>query len=349
MSFVALPYNCVKQHTAGAVRKGISLESLLAKSHIHLRYGDDRDIVSPIQRLLLCVTTAFDLGDATHGLARAGVGTSYSAIGLRMALGSLNLEEAIQALARLYGLASSAVHIQLTTEQEIAVLSVHMDTLDEKDVAYLEENFLIWMFMQCMHFLGRPPPILAVTLRDPLHFSLGLSHWAIRAPVRYGEVTSFRFPKRLLSEPPSCRAGENVLWEATPSYIALVSEGTAVAATTSYYSSDGFLRFSDMVRDAGVSATTLRRRFQASNGQFREARRRALVQAASDRLCASDDSVQTIAAELGYSDARSLRHFLKIATGLTPQQIRDRRGIGSLDEDRIALVQLRAICAKMNV
>jgi AraC-like DNA-binding protein len=40
------------------------------------------------------------------------------------------------------------------------------------------------------------------------------------------------------------------------------------------------------------------------------------------RLRTTDDGVKAIAAELGYSDARSLRRFLKAATGTTPQQLR---------------------------
>ncbi|WP_456640374.1 AraC family transcriptional regulator [Bradyrhizobium sp. USDA 10063] len=36
----------------------------------------------------------------------------------------------------------------------------------------------------------------------------------------------------------------------------------------------------------------------------------------------TDESVESIAAELGYSDARSLRRFHKAAMGTTPRQIR---------------------------
>jgi AraC family transcriptional activator of pobA len=40
------------------------------------------------------------------------------------------------------------------------------------------------------------------------------------------------------------------------------------------------------------------------------------------KLRSTDDSVEAIAFDLGYADARSLRRFLKAATGETPQQLR---------------------------
>jgi AraC-like DNA-binding protein len=225
-----------------------------------------------------------------------------------------------------------------------------MEALDERDVAYLEENFLVWIFMHCLLFLGRVPPVHGVTLRDPLHFSRGLPHWGIGGPpVEYGEVTSFRFPRQLLGASPASRAGENVVWEAHQPWLTLVAGNLSSTAPISFVNASGFLRFSDMVRESGKSANTLRRRFQASNGRFRDARRRALVDAASNRLCASDESVEAIAAELGYSDGRSFRRFLKAATGLTPQQVRDRHGAWNSEEDRRALLELRALSARMNL
>ncbi|WP_050422376.1 helix-turn-helix domain-containing protein [Bradyrhizobium tropiciagri] len=77
----------------------------------------------------------------------------------------------------------------------------------------------------------------------------------------------------------------------------------------------------DLAKEAGVSTSTLRRRL-AIDGGFRHARERTLAQSAVRRLRDSDDSVEAIAAELGYSDARSLRRFLKNTTGSTPSQIR---------------------------
>ena len=76
------------------------------------------------------------------------------------------------------------------------------------------------------------------------------------------------------------------------------------------------------------------------------ARERALVTAAVRRLLRTDDSVEAIAAEIGYSDARSLRRFLKAATGTTPQQIRA-EGVSSDPDDGAVRSRLQAIGAMM--
>lgn len=348
MTFVSIPFDWARRHTAGAVRQGISLESLLESSLIAPRGDLQEELITPMQRVLLCTTTTLALEDATHGLARSGLGACYGPIGLRMALGCATLEGAIQALSRLYTMASRAVRIQLRTEQEMAIVSVHIDAKDEDDVAYIEENSLIWIFMQCLHFLGRAPPVFEVSVRDPRHFNMGMNHWGLRGRVVYGDVTAFRFPRHLLSVAPATRAGDNVFQECCESWLAHVDGYAPVTGHESYVSEYGFVRFADIVRDSGKSPNTMRRWLRSSNGNFRDARRRALVAAASDRLSSSDDSVEMIAAELGYSDASSFRRFLKAATGLTPQQVRDRRGAAGASQDSRALAQLKVLAARMN-
>jgi len=355
MPSLAMPFDWVERHTIGAVRQGVPLEVLLERSHIRPRHGDARDTISPTQRVLLCMNTVLALEDAAHGLARAGMGAAYPGIGLRMALGSATLEAAIAALARLYGMASNAVHIRLSTEQDVAVVSVGMDAADERNGPYLEENFLVWTFIQCLHFLGRPPPVFEVSLRDPGHFNLGLRHWGIGGPVVLGEVTAFRFPRRLLAAPPAVRAGDNPMWECHQPWLAFVAgeaagHGGGAPAIEDYVGEDGFVRFADLVRASGRSANTLRRRLRDSGvGAFRGGRRRALAEAATARLTAGDDSVEAVAAELGYSDARALRRFLKAATGLTPQQLRARGGLGPTDDDRRALSALEALSGRLDL
>lgn len=350
MKIVTLPFESAERHAAGAVREGVPLESLLAASLIRPRYGDHRDTIGPLQLVLLCMNTVQTLGDATHGLARDGLATAFPSIGLRMVLGSSTLEGAIEALSRLYAMGSNAVHIRLSTEQDTAQIGVHMEARNERDTAYLEENFLVWVFMHCLHFLGRSPRIFGVTLRDPHHFSLGRSHWGIGGgAVGYGDVTAFQFPRRLLSEPPASRAGENVMWEVHQPWLRMVSGTVSMAPPARFVSASGFVRFSDLVQESGKSANTLRRQLQSPNGSFRDARRRILSEAAWHRLRASDDSIDDVAAELGYSDARSFRRFLKAATGLTPKQVRDLHSMWNVEEDRRALQELQALSVKMNV
>jgi len=82
------------------------------------------------------------------------------------------------------------------------------------------------------------------------------------------------------------------------------------------------LRVKDMAREAGVSPSTLRRRMQRDHGGFRAARQQAIVQSGLAMLRNDRDSVDAVAVQLGYSDARSFRRFIKKATGRTPEEIR---------------------------
>ena len=343
----ALPFDWVRRQTAGAVRHGVPLDALLSRALIAPRFGDERDTISPLHYVLLCMNTTLAVEDATHGLARRGVDVPYTAIGLRMAVGCANLEGAILALQRLYARASEAVHIRLSTEQEAAILSVHMDAGDEGDAAFLEENYLCWTFMQVLYFLGRAPLVFSVTVRDPAHFCLGREHWAIPGPVQAGSVTEFRFPRRYLGEPPASRAGDNVVFECQRSWLTHLREG-ASGARANFVGPNGFVRFSDLARSSGKSASTLRRHLQAAEGGFRDARRRALVDMAYARLGAGDEGLEKIAIELGYSDVRSFRRFVKGATGLTPQEIRDRNGLPLEADDADAILALETACARVN-
>jgi AraC-like DNA-binding protein len=348
MSFHAIPFDWMRPHTTAAVRQGWSLDALLASSMIELRHGDRRDVIGPEQAVLLCINTVLAAEDAAHGMARTGLPAKYPAIGVTMALGCANLETAIEQLCRLYGLASSAIQLRLQAEAEEAVLSVHTEARHEVDAVYLEEVFLLWLFMQILHFLGQPPRIVEVTVRDPFHFNLGRAHWAMRGPVRHGEVTSLRFPRALLARSPAPRAGASIMWECQKSFLVRLNGSPSEEASVDPVGIPG-LRFADMVRESGKSANTLRRRLQASEGGFRLVRQRALVDAATARLRDTDESVEEVAAELGYSDARSFRRFLKRATGLTPGQVRERRGSGGSEDTSRVWREIRSAIEKMNL
>jgi transcriptional regulator GlxA family with amidase domain len=51
-------------------------------------------------------------------------------------------------------------------------------------------------------------------------------------------------------------------------------------------------------------------------------RQKIIVDAGTKLLRGSSHSVEAIAAELGYADARSFRRFIKSATGRTPEMLR---------------------------
>jgi AraC-like DNA-binding protein len=340
-----MPLDWITRHVDGVVRQGLPFEQLMATSLIDLRHGDNRDLVGPAQYLLLCMNTALGISDAAHGLARFRIDPVYTALGLRVALGCATLEDAILAVTQLYRTASCAVHIELKPTHDVAILNVRAESARDADAVLLEDIYLSWIFMHCMYFLDAAMPVIEISTRDPHHFSLGRQHFAIGAPVRYGAVTGMQFPRALLGRRGLKRAGANPHWECFRLWLDFMEHGGGSPTERENLIGHGRPRMKDAAERAGVSTSTMRRRL-LSDGGFRRARERKLMTAAISRLRSSDESVESIAAELGYSDARSLRRFLKATTGATPQQLRIAGSSPHPDDSEVRL-RLQAIGAAM--
>lgn len=342
-----IPFEWAERQAMGAVRQGLSLDRLLSESLITRQYGDHRDTITHSQYLLLCLNTLVGIEDASQGLARSALGMSYPAIGARLVQTYPSLESALLAICRLYSMASNAVRFQLKTEEDASTISVHVDSPDDQDAIVLEEVMMGWIFMLCLHFLGRQFHIFRVTVRAPAHFNLGHPHWALGATVQRGNQTSFSFPRALLAAPPRKVEG-SPLWQTHTILLKFAEDSLSDPSLSDYVSGSGFIRFADIVRDTGSSANTVRHRLQAHGKGFREARQHTLVNAALKRLRLGDDSIEAIAADLGYSDGRSFRRFLKNATGKTPNELRLSQTPGNAPDQVLVLEKLRAMVAKLD-
>lgn len=347
--FAGIPLHWIRRQVAGAVRQGLSLDDLLEASTIDLQHGDDRDLVTPAQFSLLCMNTMLGVDDAAHGLAKTSLGPLYPAIGLRMAAARPTLGEAFETLCRLYSLASTAVQVRVDSGPELARLSVRVDGRNDEDTGQLEEVYLGWMYMSCLYLLDRPLPVVDVTVRDPTHFNLGTRHWAMGGLVRRGDTTSFRFSNRFLSAVLTTRSGPIALWDCQRIWLDGLRDGQAAPAAADSVEGGRAPRFNEMVKASGKSANTVRRQLRSSIGGYRETRQSALVQAATLRLRSSNRTVEAIAVDLGYSDERGFRRFLKNATGLTPQQIRASRRAVEETADERALEKLKTLSERINL
>lgn len=344
-----IPFGLVERHTAGVTRLGLSIEGLLEASMITRQFGDARDRITPAQYLLLCANTSLGIDDASHGFAKVALGPSYAPIGVRLAFAYPNLEGALVALAKFYRSVSNAINYKLTYSHNTVTLSVTIDAWNDKDGAHNEELQLCWLFMNCLEFLGYPLPILQVTVRDPFHFNLNRQHWAIGGRVRYGDTTSFVFPRRLLAAPPGRTAGQMAFWDCHRHWLDHVETVRSTAPLSRYVCENDIVRFANMVKVAGKSANAVRHDLQASTGGYRDTRRSVLTKAISDRLRSSDDCMDTIAFDHAFSDARSLRRFIKKATGQTPGQIRRNDDRCPENDDVRALQKLKKITELMSI
>ncbi|RYY28771.1 MAG: helix-turn-helix domain-containing protein [Sphingomonadales bacterium] len=349
MTFEAIPFDFVERQTAGARRLGLSLDRLLEDSMITLHYGDKRDVVTPAQYMLLCTNMMLGVEDGNHGLAKVGLQPYYPAIGVRMALAYPTLGDALVALSRFYSTASSAVRSQLEPVGTTATLSVAVDARSDEDAAHIEEIQLGWLCMICTQYLGFPLPVTQISLRDPTHFNIGRRHWAIGGFVRHGETTSLSFPRRLLAVGPERAIGPSLYWECYRHCLDHVSSRSDAPPISDYVTNAGNVRFADVVRSTGKSPNTVRRQLQKAGGGYRDARRSTLAEVAAQRLRSSNEPVDDLAEDLGFSDGRSLRRFLKNATGLTPQQIRASAPVRQKEDDFRARARLKELTEQMSL
>lgn len=317
VSHAPLPLAWADRQAAGAVAGGLSLDRLYDRALIQPQHGDGRDHISPLQLLVFYAALVVETDDGTHSLVRHRQSPALGPLGFRILFGSSNLGDGLLALAKFYELSSRTMRLELRTEGEQAFLALHVE--DERGDAPLEEDIqLVYLHLGLTSFLGRPFPVAWVGTRDPEHLGLGASHYFIGAPVRRGGTAGIAFPRALLTSPPSMRGFQEFGWAPIERALSLMALGSSAPPGLNNQE----LRLSRLAAEAGMAPSTYRRTMAREGVGFRQLRERALIEAILDQLRTRPCSVDAIAADLGFSDARSLRRFVKRATGRTPNELR---------------------------
>jgi len=316
-----IPLSWVERQTYGAVAEGLSRDKLFADCLIERRYGDDRDRITSTQLTLLYMNICTSIDDEAHGLGQSRSRLGHAELAMRAILGCPNLDLAISSMSRLYNLTSSPVRLGVRVEDGDAVLVVHCESdRDEFFPRFLEDCYLSFAFMLLSHFLGYPLPLRWVETRDPGHINLGGRHWATLSAVRFASGSGLRMPASALMLPKGSKGEAGDYTRLMRSWVAFVEQDKIPADFGDIGRPVGSV--ASLAYRTGVSESTLRRRLGRDYGGFREARRRALIRSGITLLRNDGDSVDAIAVQLGYSDARSFRRFIKAATGRTPEEIR---------------------------
>ncbi|WP_374570296.1 helix-turn-helix domain-containing protein [Phenylobacterium sp.] len=334
MTFRQIPLSWAERRAAGAVASGLSLDGLFERALIAPRFGDDRDQISPLQLILFFAALVLETDDGTHALLRRRVAPTFGPLGFRILFGAASLGDGLIALAKFHELSSSAIRLQLSTEGEQAFLALQVE--DDRGGAHLQEDIqLTYLYMGLTCFLGRPFPALWVGTRDPEHCCLGSTHYAIRGPVGVHACAGIAFPKALLARRAAGPGLDEFAWRPMQEAISLL-EMTPDHPPPGVNNRD--LRLERLAAEQMMSPSTYRRMLVRNGSGFRQLRERALLDVTLDLLKAGSHSLEAIAADLGYADARSLRRFVKRATGRTPSEIR---------QDFASAVSPELLCARM--
>jgi AraC-like DNA-binding protein len=323
MNFRSIPISWAKRHASGAIANGISLEHLFDRALITPRFGDDRDQISLLQLTLLDAVLVLETADGAHGFMRHRHAPETGPLGFRILFGSSNLGDGLLAMAKLYEISSHSIRLRLSTEGEHAFLAIQAE--DERGENALEADIqLAYLYLGLTCFLGRPFPVSWVGTRDTQHFNLDAPHYLMRGPVRLHSCAGFAFPKALLiCRPSRVEINEFAL---RPLRCAM-----SLIEPSPDHRSEGVtnqdLRVSNLAANHMMAPSTYRRMIASTGPGFRQFRERALLDATLDLLETTSWGMEAIAANLGYSDAGSLRRFVKRATGRTPSELRQDLGI----------------------
>jgi AraC-like DNA-binding protein len=316
-----IPLDWALKVLVGAVRKGISQDYLLSQSYIERKFGDHRDRISHAQYILLCLNAAVYVEDALQDLGSKRMEIGFAPLTVRIVHGCRTLEDAINALSNFFHVAGPSLQVGLRVDHDEAEMTMYADSSDLESAYTLEANHTNWLSLCLSHFLGRKLPLIGITTRDPNHISLHSSHWALGVPVSPGSITALRFPTTLLAARRVGSAGRHAYLDCIRSNLE-ASERNTLSQWGDVIGQKGPPpKISELAFRAGVSSSTIRRRFDQDGG-FRLARQRTIVEAAVGVLQTSNACVDSIAMDFGYADARSFRRFIKRATGKTPQELR---------------------------
>ncbi|WP_337187396.1 helix-turn-helix domain-containing protein [Phenylobacterium sp.] len=323
MAYRSIPVSWAKRHAIGALERGVSLDHVFERALIAPRFGDDRDHISLLQLILLDAVLVLETADGAHGIMRHRHPPEIGPLGFRILFGSANLGDGLLAMAKLYEISSPSIRLHLSTEGDQAFLAIQAE--DERGEHTLEAEIqLAYLYLGLTSFLGRPFPVSWVATKDSQHFNIGAPHYLMRGPVKPHNCTGFAFPKALLAwRPPDAEIDEFAL-RPLRCAISLI-EPSPDQRSRSVSNQD--LRVGNLAASHMMAPSTYRRMIASTGPGFRRFREQALLEATLDLLGTTSWGMEAIAANLGYSDAGSLRRFVKRATGRTPSELRHDLGM----------------------
>lgn len=331
MTYGQIPLSWASQQASAAVAGGLSLDRLFDRALITPKFGDERDQISPLQLMVFYAAIVLETDDGTHSMVRHRHAPATGPLGFRILFGSVNLGDGLLALSKFYEVSSRSIRMRLSTEADQAFLAIQVE--DERGGGMLMEDILLtYLYLGLTCFLGRPFPAAWVGTRDASHFSLGSLHHVIGSPVRFHSCAGVSFPKALLGSRPPIGGVDEFSWR--PMDVALSMMATPRHPQPGVTIRD--LRVDAQAADHMMAPSTYRRMMARNGLGLRQVRERALLDAGLDLLTTRSYSVEAIAADLGYSDAKSFRRFVKRATGRTPSQLREDAAPG------VSATQLRA-------
>lgn len=319
-----LPLFAEAPTAGGLVLGGLDLDTLLSRSLV----AADATSITPDQHILLMLNSIDMTGDEAHALGAGRLNTGFASLGLRTMLSTQSLGPALGVLARYFVTCSSIFRMAVGREGDFARVSLRASGREEDRSEVLEEIWFNALYTFMSWFVGRRIPVLAATVARLGPTAAYRIQWAKTARLERGEVSSVLIPLECLAWPRCASDVEEPVWEALRFWMddettASADARTGLRAVFNRFDAPARARIGDAYTAVDIGERQRSRRIKREHGaSFRDLRGDALVEAARKLLCSTDAPIDDIGAELGYSEERSFRRFIKSRTGVTPAQIR---------------------------
>ncbi|KRB86138.1 hypothetical protein ASE00_05220 [Sphingomonas sp. Root710] len=337
----------IKRHCAWSYADDEACSAMLENVGIFL---DERGhLVRPIdpeQLCLLCLNIASLADDEFHALTKQRLPVGTFATGARIMLGFSHLEDALKQMMRFFEMFHGGFRWKLEAVGEVASLSVQIDAAGMTDSLPAEEVLIVAFHMCLCWYAGRTVPLLWLSTVCRDHPALiDDRRYFIRSYAKLDSVTAIHFPRSCLGWPVRARNSErpisdairfslgNVWNEDSASFLPKDSVATA-ALVRSILADDPTSSVETISSRLDMSPMSLWRALRREGVNFQQLRRSCLSDLAVARLQYGIAHTEDVAEDLGFSDARSFRRFMRSATGFSPAQIRAGMGATSSESGR---------------
>jgi AraC-like DNA-binding protein len=314
-----IPVSAAFDRCSGAVLHGLSRDALFRASFVE---PERQSLISFAQIGLLYANMMVEMDDLLIGFGRCAIPTSRLSLLFRVMIGCATLDSAVNSLVQFHH-SGQPIVVRIGTSASGAKLSIHCDSsVGGTNGPLIEDLYIQHVFGGLSYFVGRPLPATAVSTRNQNNPTIGVPHYSMLIPLHLDTVAAIHFPTSLLSEHRHGEPTDDIYWSVCEHWLAIAT-GTMVRARDPS-TSIRHLNTKALCTELGISPATFRRRNSMEGGNFRRFREETLIEASLTLLADDSRSISSIAAELGYADARSYRRFIKGATGRTPDQLRMR-------------------------
>ncbi|OUS32230.1 hypothetical protein A9Q99_01400 [Gammaproteobacteria bacterium 45_16_T64] len=323
-------------------RRGLSTDLLFEGTGLNLQeLGDEDYLVTQSDTEQLVINALNVTGEQNLGLL---IGTKFniSAYGIAgfAALSSATAEEAMEVAYKYIPLISPAIDISPSRKADTvngdnySSININATSFIDEDVQRFAIEGTLSSLQVMINFVFRNimPKSMIIELNYPLH----PYHEAYSAStginiVGNSNYNRFLFPSELLATPnpladnssyqKSIHECEELLQKMPNSSYSL---GEAIRKRIGN-TDDGYLLSQESIADElNMSPRTLHRLLSKENIKFRDISATVRIDRAKEMLKQSNESIVTIAHNLGYTDAANFTRAFKKHEGVSPSQFRDK-------------------------